>query len=201
MLVIAIIFWLAASVLAMAFIEYVVHRWPMHNGRFVKKAGVAGDLFEAHAVLHHGRYYRESFVNDPDPASRRISIRMSAVEHLAGAMLVCVPLYLWVSVTAAICFAAVVVFHATVWTAFHVEMHMPKGRWFSKLWVYKYVRDCHHAHHLHPGTNFAAVFPPLMDLLFGTYHPPVPVPCEIPPAGWKCTRGAGHDGPCAAVPK
>jgi hypothetical protein len=24
--------------------------------------------------------------------------------------------------------------------------------------------------------------------------------CTIPPSGWYCTRGAGHDGPCAAVP-
>lgn len=24
-------------------------------------------------------------------------------------------------------------------------------------------------------------------------------PCTKPPAGWRCTRGAGHDGPCAAV--
>jgi multisubunit Na+/H+ antiporter MnhB subunit len=23
--------------------------------------------------------------------------------------------------------------------------------------------------------------------------------CEKPPAGWLCTREAGHDGPCAAV--
>jgi hypothetical protein len=23
--------------------------------------------------------------------------------------------------------------------------------------------------------------------------------CRVPPAGWYCTRGAGHDGPCAAV--
>ena len=23
--------------------------------------------------------------------------------------------------------------------------------------------------------------------------------CEIPPIGWRCTRGAGHGGPCAAV--
>jgi len=25
--------------------------------------------------------------------------------------------------------------------------------------------------------------------------------CNIPPAGWSCTRVAGHDGPCAAVAK
>lgn len=28
-----------------------------------------------------------------------------------------------------------------------------------------------------------------------------PGKCGNPPAGWKCTRGAGHDGPCAALPK
>jgi hypothetical protein len=27
----------------------------------------------------------------------------------------------------------------------------------------------------------------------------IPDACRVPPAGWYCTRGAGHDGPCAAV--
>jgi hypothetical protein len=25
-------------------------------------------------------------------------------------------------------------------------------------------------------------------------------PCEVPPEGWACSRGAGHDGPCAPYP-
>jgi len=25
--------------------------------------------------------------------------------------------------------------------------------------------------------------------------------CPLPPAGWRCTRQAGHDGPCATVVK
>jgi len=25
-------------------------------------------------------------------------------------------------------------------------------------------------------------------------------PCTVPPPGWRCTRAAGHDGPCAALP-
>lgn len=25
--------------------------------------------------------------------------------------------------------------------------------------------------------------------------------CEIPPEGWTCIRGAGHEGPCAAIAK
>ena len=28
----------------------------------------------------------------------------------------------------------------------------------------------------------------------------VPEECNLPPRGWRCTRPAGHDGPCAAVP-
>lgn len=23
--------------------------------------------------------------------------------------------------------------------------------------------------------------------------------CDVPPLGWRCTRGKGHEGPCAAV--
>lgn len=23
--------------------------------------------------------------------------------------------------------------------------------------------------------------------------------CDVPPLGWRCTRGKGHGGPCAAV--
>lgn len=28
-----------------------------------------------------------------------------------------------------------------------------------------------------------------------------PMPCQLPPSGWNCTRPAGHAGPCAAVPE
>lgn len=23
--------------------------------------------------------------------------------------------------------------------------------------------------------------------------------CDVPPIGWRCTRGEGHSGPCAAI--
>lgn len=29
---------------------------------------------------------------------------------------------------------------------------------------------------------------------------PLPNECALPPTGWRCTRDAGHEGPCAAVP-
>jgi hypothetical protein len=30
--------------------------------------------------------------------------------------------------------------------------------------------------------------------------PRVDGPCDVPPAGWECSRKRGHEGPCAAVP-
>jgi hypothetical protein len=32
------------------------------------------------------------------------------------------------------------------------------------------------------------------------YAQPSSEPCDRPPPGWKCSRGKGHGGPCAALP-
>lgn len=160
------------SCLLMAGLEYAVHRWAMHR----RVPGAAGrEMFEAHAVMHHGRYYRAAFDHDDDPAAGVINIRMAAAEHAAYSLVLAAPLWLWLSAPAAVALVAVVWLHATVWSAVHTEMHRPAGRWFSRTRYYRYLRDFHHAHHLHPGRNFAIVFPPVMDRLFGTYHPPAPV--------------------------
>ena len=34
--------------------------------------------------------------------------------------------------------------------------------------------------------------------MHGDYPGPASAKCGLPPAGWKCTRARGHDGPCAA---
>jgi hypothetical protein len=34
----------------------------------------------------------------------------------------------------------------------------------------------------------------------GKHWMPTDSVCRIPVPGWRCTRGAFHDGPCAAVP-
>jgi hypothetical protein len=58
-----------------------------------------------------------------------------------------------------------------------------------------------------------AVGQPILLTLFGTVHPVVSLKvgttadlaeleprCVKAPVGWRCTRGASHEGPCAAVP-
>lgn len=166
---------LVASIVGMAALEYAAHRWPMHSRAWRRLTRIP---FSNHAVLHHGRYYRRAFAHDPDPASEIISMRMSLAEHGAGTLVVAVPLWLLGFPVAAATVFGVVIFHAFLWNAMHVEMHMPRGRWFARTRYYRYVRDMHHTHHLRPGTNFGAVFPGLVDRLLGTYAPPTPVPAR-----------------------
>jgi len=166
--------WLAGSLVLMALIEYLIHRYPMHNGRFVRKTGIGTDVLEAHSVLHHGRYYKgEAFENNPDPAAPRISMKIEKEFNLVGLAPIWLTLCLFVSVLGGVIFAMVTVAQATVWTMVHREMHVPTGRWFSRTRYYRYLRAWHYTHHVHPGTNFAAVFPPFFDWLFGTYRKPL----------------------------
>lgn len=158
--------WLALALLAMSFIEYIVHRWPMHNKRFVDCFPVAADAFESHAVLHHGRFFKD-FENEPDRAARYVSLELSPGYMLLGLS----PIWgglCFLSLTGGVLFATVIAMHGIVWTAVHREMHEPKGRWFSRMRPYRFWRAYHKRHHEKPGTNFNALLPGL-DWLFGTY--------------------------------
>lgn len=159
--------YLLTSLVVMAIVEYLFHRWPMHQ-----KLRFGKNLYFAHTTLHHSKYFR-LFDSEHDPAGKLVSIRMSAFEHFGAAFPFLVLLWLFVEPLSAIVFASVVIAHAITWSAFHVEMHDPRGRWYSRNWFYRYIRANHKAHHVNTKTNFAAVFPPFMDKVFGTYSEPI----------------------------
>lgn len=170
--VVWLIFWLPFTVGLMAFLEYFFHRWPMHNGRFVQKTGIGQESFESHAALHHGRFFKQ-FDKEADPAARYISMVINPGYALLGMSPVWLGLCL-ASWTGGLTMAIVIVAHAVLWSIIHKEMHFPAGRWFARTRAYRYIHAHHKAHHEHPGTNFAALFPPVMDNLFGTRHKPQP---------------------------
>jgi hypothetical protein len=174
--------WLTPCAALMAFIEYVLHRWPMHSGRLANKYPVFWKTFEAHGILHHGRYFKR-FDYEPDRAAYHFNIIIEPGYALLGLS----PLWgvlMLLSFPAGLAMAAVVLMHSLVWSGIHSEMHMPEKRWFWDTAYYKYARDYHHTHHVHPGSNFCVVFPPFMDMLFGTYRAPTTPPCSQPPVGW-----------------
>lgn len=51
----------------------------------------------------------------------------------------------------------------------------------------------------HPGWRYADAYAMRWNVWQGRAQ--LAQECPRPPAGWRCTRRAGHDGPCAAVVK
>jgi hypothetical protein len=168
-LAVEILFGLLFGVFLMSFIEYVLHRWPMHSRPFLRRFPWLYDTFERHAVLHHGRYFKDRFVGHPDPAARHLNIGIEPGFNVLGLAPLWVPLLL-LSVPAGLAMAAVFGLHAAVWSSAHAEMHDPRGRLIGTTAYFRYLRPYHHTHHKHPGCNFATVFPPFWDLVFGTHR-------------------------------
>lgn len=165
MLILYIIF----CIILMSFIEYVAHRWFMHNKHLGKIWKGLHPIFEKHTMLHHRRFYR-IFDDEPDPAAKYINLKFDTASHVAGALPLAALFWL-ISPALAITFLVVIALHAQLWNFLHSEMHIPKGAWFSKFGVYKYLRDYHECHHDHPNKNYNVVIP-LMDFVFGTYRRP-----------------------------
>lgn len=156
------------SVVLMSLIEYVAHRWFMHNKHIGKIAKFLYPIFEKHTLLHHRRFYRV-FDSELDPAAKYINIKFDTASHIAGALPFAALFWWLVCPELAITFVTVVAIHAQLWNHLHSEMHNPEGTWFSKLSVYKFLRDYHKCHHDHPNKNYNVVIP-LMDFVFGTYR-------------------------------
>jgi Fatty acid hydroxylase len=172
-LTIAIVCWFIASCITMSFIEYFVHRYVMHKRtlpRWLYRV-VPGmwSVFENHAVLHHGRYYKV-FNHEDDPKGRTISIRLDLWIAVVGGVLVGLAL-LPLSIVAGPVFLTVILLHHLAWNLIHEEMHNPRPRWFRRLPFYKFLARYHWMHHKYPGKNYNVILPGA-DFLFGKHVKP-----------------------------
>jgi hypothetical protein len=174
-LFLSILGWFAASCIVMSFLEFFIHRYMMHKRvlpRWLYRwlPGM-GRVFENHAVLHHGRYYKV-FNHEVDPKGRTISIRLDLWIGIVGGILVALALYP-VSLVAGPVFLSVVLLHHLTWNLIHEEMHNPRPRWFRHLPFYKLLVRYHWMHHKYPGMNYNVVLPGA-DFLFGRHAWPTP---------------------------
>ena len=150
-----ILLWITGSVIAMAFFEYIVHRWLMHNAILGKKFSFFALTMEAHAILHHGRYFK-IFDHDTDPASHHIDIEL----HPGKTLVEFSPVWgtiMYFNPLGGIILVAVITIHGIIWTTIHREMHCPIGAWYCKTRLFKYLRNNHYIHHLHPTSNYCIV--------------------------------------------
>jgi sterol desaturase/sphingolipid hydroxylase (fatty acid hydroxylase superfamily) len=148
--------WLAWSVPALAVLEYLLHRYPMHRPGWPLARGV----FRRHAVLHH-RHARND-VNLDTPAWWGLLL---SAPLWGGLLLIGCP-------GGAAAVALAVAAYCLLWTGVHRATHGLGSGWARRLpWYARWERH-HLDHHAHPGSNFGAAFGPLTDAVFGTLHRP-----------------------------
>lgn len=155
--------YIIASLVAVSLFEYCAHRFALHGG--------VTQLGKDH-IAHH-RFFSAMFVRwDESPAG----YDSYWVRGLFG-LLWTLPISLPIGFTFSWCFAGVLILtafiHALVWAWIHNEMHRPETRWLLKTRYFQYVRDFHMGHHAKSRTNYAFVFAPIWDWLFGTYRRPI----------------------------
>jgi hypothetical protein len=168
-----IVLWFLISCFAMSFIEYFVHRYLMHKRvlhRWIYK-GIPGlgTVFQNHAVLHHGKYYKV-FNHEEDPVGRKISIRLDLWISVLGAILVGIALYP-ITLIAGPVLLTVVLLHHLAWNLIHEEMHNPRPRWFGRTGFFKFFARYHWMHHAYPGKNYNVILP-CADFFFGKHARP-----------------------------
>ncbi|MEW6128746.1 MAG: hypothetical protein AB1757_17025 [Acidobacteriota bacterium] len=165
--------WLVFSAVFMSFAEHVVHRYMMHRKglpRFIYKLiAYWGAIYEEHALLHHGKYYK-TFNDEPDPEGKHLNLKLNVLLGFLFSLPFAGIIYFF-SAVGSIIFVAVVIFHHFAWNIIHTEMHVPKPRFFSRLAIYKFLARYHYMHHIYPGRNFNVVLP-FADFLLGAVRRP-----------------------------
>ena len=157
----------SVAVLMWMIIEYLFHRFPMHSLGFARIVPKAWESFEAHTRLHHSRFFKQ-FDNEPDIAAKYASSGVDPLWNTFGSVVVWLPIGVFLSWYAAGAFIVVAWLHGYLWTKVHWEMHWPKYPWWGNTRLFQYISSNHEIHHEHSSCNYAALFPPFMDIVMCT---------------------------------
>jgi hypothetical protein len=141
--------WVAIAITYAPCVEYLAHRFAMHQPRFGRAW-----WWREHAIEHHlkGR-------NDINVDISPVTVSVLASPLLTG----CV----WLSWPWAVFVAVMVLGYATVWTVLHRAHHDVGCAWVKRLPGYGLWRNHHLQHHTRANKNFGTVFL-CTDWLFGT---------------------------------
>jgi hypothetical protein len=163
---------LMGTLLLLSGLEWALHRYLMHrrwlgdftHSRYFKRQ------YADHAIWHHHRYYR-IFDDEPDEIGKWHNLDVSILSGLLAAGPFAVGIY-FVDPLTAYMIGVAGILHPVVWSAFHREMHVPTGVWWSRNFMFRAVRYHHLLHHVHPTKNFGALLPFIFDRIFRTQVKP-----------------------------
>lgn len=163
---------LLCSYIVISFGELMIHQNMMHGQHLPKfiyriRPDIR-ELFESHAIGHHGHWYRE-FDFEPDPQGRyeNILIRWKGATRATILFSPVAVLFFLISPVLAVTFIASIYLHSKLWNLLHSEMHIPKKSFFAKWGVFRWLARYHYMHHKFTNRNYNVVFP-LADYIVGT---------------------------------
>mgnify|MGYP006233294551 CR=1 FL=1 len=159
-------FAIGLTVVAISIVEWWLHRYLLHEWE-----GTAG--FESHGQHHvefKGKDYSRPEHQHVDesfglPPSLFIKVTLGAL--LTGILMGYLTGY-WIVIP--VCTTGTTFFYLVCLGLLHKWVHQPKGRWFEKTSLFKYLSRCHQVHHANPGTNFCILLPFVADRMLRTYQ-------------------------------
>ncbi|MDR3613745.1 MAG: sterol desaturase family protein [Candidatus Obscuribacterales bacterium] len=145
-----------------SFLEYTEHRWLLHKMRVANslQSEWLRQMCRNHMKLHHGRdYEHDEHHQDDNPLQLAIvgffpSLLAAFFVHKLDAFAA----KLLISYGAA---------YAVLFYVVHLEMHLRRGWFFSKTWLFRKLDERHRDHHVQPNSNYNVVLP-LFDWIFRT---------------------------------
>jgi hypothetical protein len=167
---------MAISYVLISFTEHQVHSRMMHKKSFpnwfYKKWPYIFQIYEGHAIRHHGQWYRD-FDFEPNEAGQLDNIFITTIETIWLFLLLspAILAFFLVSPWAGITFFAFGIAHNRLWNMLHIQMHMPKPVFFAQWPLFHWLSRHHFMHHIYTNRNFNIVFP-LADFVLGTVATP-----------------------------
>mgnify|MGYP000552978113 CR=1 FL=1 len=151
---------LLGALVAVSLVEYFGHRSVLHEGRL--------SLGKDH-ITHH-KYFARDFLAGGEEVAFYDQYWVRFAFGLVWPLPVALPLLFLIGWVPAAVLVATAGLHAVLWQRLHNEMHRPKTGWLQRTAYFRFIRDFHLVHHLKSRTNYAFVFAPLWDRVFGTYR-------------------------------
>jgi hypothetical protein len=162
---------LPATFLFANWVEYRVHRGPMHRPSRVPGLGI---LYRRHATQHHHFYTHDAMTCESTDDFKMILFPPFMLVFLLGGVAtpVACALYLATTGNTAFLFAATAMAYFLCYELLHLSYHLPPDSSIGRLPGMARLRTHHTAHHdlgLMSRCNFNITFP-ICDWLYGTVH-------------------------------
>ena len=159
------VIWFLLWTPVVALVEYATHRWIMHMANRLLDPTLR--QFQTHQSHHEGS--NEADLVDMPWKNALLLAAPFFLGLIAWGLLVG-PLASIVIPGAAFLLWTLV--YTYLWTRIHRAIHDVENNWFRRMHIiFRFFRDHHLRHHIHPTTNYATVFP-WTDYLFFTWHRP-----------------------------